>query len=213
MCFFGTSRLAIRKSVALSVFPIPERIVIEADEFLAIAATAKSRAAVLAEPLSSYRLHAANHYHMHRPDERRLRRILQSLDALGSELPPRLDASGIDPAAVHALMDPLSNSAKRLKLRLDGGWSWQTYAVERAERRFWHSTAPFGYRLYAMASLAAALLLPPRAFYYLHDWYGASALRRMRGILGEPLHSSRISNIPRELWLSQSRATQGVRFR
>jgi glycosyltransferase involved in cell wall biosynthesis len=207
MCFYGTSRLAIRKSVALSVLPIPERIVIEADEFLAVAATAKSRAALLAEPLAYYRLHAANHYHMHCPDERRLRRMLQSLDALASELPPRLAAANISPAAISVLIDPLSNSALRLKLRLDGGSSWSTFTVERAERRLWYATAPLRYRLYAFASLAAALLLPPRLFYRLRDLYASSRLRRMRGILGEPIQSSRISNIPGQPSPAKSAAT------
>jgi glycosyltransferase involved in cell wall biosynthesis len=197
MCFFGTSRLAIRREIALDVLPIPERIVIEADEFLAIAATAQSRAALLAEPLTFYRLHAANHYHMRRPDERRLRRTLQSLHALASELPSRLASANIPPAAISALVEPLSNSARRLKLRLDGGSPWSTFIVERAERRLWHATAPLGYRLYAFASLAAALLLPPRLFYRLRDRYASSPLRRVRGILGEPIQLSRISNDPR----------------
>jgi glycosyltransferase involved in cell wall biosynthesis len=196
MCFFGTSRLAIRKEVALSVLPIPERILIEADEYLAIAATAKSRAALLAEPLTYYRLHAANHYHMHHPDERRLRRMLQSLDALAAELPRRLAAANVPPAAISALIDPISNSALRLKLRLDGGSSWFTFTVERAERRLWHATAPLGYRLYAFASLAAALLLPPRLFYRLRDRYASSRLRAARGILGEPGNASRIASVP-----------------
>lgn len=212
MCFFGTSRLAVRKEIALSVLPIPENIVIEADEFLAIAATAQSRAGLLAEPLTYYRLHDANHYHMHRPDERRLRLMLQSLDALAFELPPRLAAANISPVALSALIDPLSNSALRLKLRLDGGSPWSTFTVERAERRLWHATAPLGYRLYTFASLAAALLLPPRLFYRLRDRYASSPLRRMRGILGEPVQASQISNSRRQPSLAKSRATHGVRF-
>ena len=196
MCFFGTSRLAMRKHVALDVLPVPERIVIEADEFLAIVGTAQSRAALLAEPLTYYRLHATNHYQTRRPDERRLRRMLQSIDALSSELPSRLADSGVSRAAIGALVDPLSNAAKRLKLRLDGGSPWDTFTVERAERRLWYSTAPLGYRIYAFASLAAALLLPPRYYYRLRDRYASSRLRAARGILGEPVTASRIESMP-----------------
>jgi glycosyltransferase involved in cell wall biosynthesis len=195
MCFFGTSRLAIRREAALRALPIPETIVIEADEFLAIVATAHSRAALIREPLTFYRLHDANHYQMHQTDDAKLRRMMQSIAALAVELPGRLTAAGVSAENIAALIDPLANNARRLRLRLDGGAPWETVQAERAERRFSYSRAPWAYRVYAFLSLAAAMLLPPRLYYRLRDWYGASALRRLRGIVGEPVAKSGIENI------------------
>ena len=195
MCFFGTSRLAIRRETALRALPIPESIVIEADEFLAIVATAHSRAALIREPLTFYRLHDANHYQMHQRDDAKLRRMAQSIAALAAELPDRLEIAGVSAENIAALTDPLANNAKRLRLRLDGGAPWETVRAERAERRFSYSRAPMAYRFYAFMSLAAAMLLPPRLYYRLRDWYSESAVRRLRGIVGEPILTSGIENI------------------
>jgi glycosyltransferase involved in cell wall biosynthesis len=75
MCFFGTSRLVIRKDIARRVLPIPESIVIEADEFLAIMGIAYSRALLITDPLTYYRLHENNLYQLRSSDLGKLGRM------------------------------------------------------------------------------------------------------------------------------------------
>ena len=62
MCFLGTSRVAIRRSLLEKVLPIPEALVVEADEFMSAVAIAHGGAYLLAEPLTYYRLHDQNQY-------------------------------------------------------------------------------------------------------------------------------------------------------
>jgi glycosyltransferase involved in cell wall biosynthesis len=75
MSFFGTSRLVLRNEVARQTLPIPPKIAIEADEFMAIAAIAQSRASLIAEPLTFYRLHDGNLYQFQSHDSAKLIRL------------------------------------------------------------------------------------------------------------------------------------------
>lgn len=187
MCFFGTSRLMIRKEVAQRVIPIPESIVIEADEFLAIMSIAYSRAALLTEPLTYYRLHEDNLYQIRSGDCRKLKRMHQAISALAQELPPRLARTSVAADAIRVLVDTLENGARKLKLQLVGGMPWETFQVERSDRKFSYSGSSLGYRLFAFFSLALTLVIPPRRFYQLRRWYGSSRLRKLRGALGDPV--------------------------
>jgi len=194
LCFFGTSRLAIRRDVALSALPIPEAITIQADEFLAIVGAAHSRAAVLRDPLTFYRLHDGNLFQMPVAEDRKLRRMQRALTALAAALPLRLQVAGLSAEAIQALTDPLRNSVERLQLRLDGGMPWETFRVERFERKYAYRSASLGYHLYSLAALGLTLLLPPRVYYWLRERYSGSVLRRLRGILGEPASAAPLAN-------------------
>ncbi len=197
MCFFGTSRLAIRTGLASQALPIPESIRIEADEFLAIACTALSRAALLRDPLTIYRLHDSNHYQLRQLDTRKLRTIQTSLESLSSELRSRLAAAGVPPLSIELLVNPPANTARRIRLQLDGGHSYETFVAERAERNFaYTSDSPIGSRAFHALSLGVALALPPRLYYRLRHWYSSSPLRRLRRSLGEPVPSSQIAVAP-----------------
>jgi glycosyltransferase involved in cell wall biosynthesis len=211
MCFFGASRLAIRRGIAMRALPIPESIVIEADEYLCIAAIAHSRGALLADPLTFYRLHEENLFQIRRSDPQKLRRMQSSLASLVKELAPRLASIGIQQSEIATLLDPVTNSARRIKLQLDGGMPWETFAAERAERRYSYSGGSLGYRVYALVSLGISLFVPPRQYYAVREWYSASSLRRMRGILGEPVRTSAIENVPWQSSMERFRAARGVR--
>jgi glycosyltransferase involved in cell wall biosynthesis len=196
MCFFGTSRVTIRKNIAELALPIPSSIKIEADEFLSILSIANSRAALLPDILTFYRLHEDNLYQLRAIDPQKLRRLRGSIDALASELPPRLESSGVNPGMVRELVGTLEGASQQLALQLDGGSSFSTFALERAERRFHSYSAPIGYRLFSFLSLSLSLLIPPRSFYRLKRWYAHSRWRRWRSILGEPTPAVSITTIP-----------------
>jgi glycosyltransferase involved in cell wall biosynthesis len=192
MCFFGTSRVVIRKAIAERALPIPDSIVIEADEFLSIMSIAYSRAILLPDLLTFYRLHEDNLYQIRSGDPRKLRRMYQSISALARELPPRLSAASVASEEIRILVGTLEGAARKLKLRLDGGRPWDTFQIERAERRYLSSEGPVGYRLFRWLSLALTLIVPPQIFYQLQTWYGTSRLRKWRSVLGDPSPVARI---------------------
>jgi glycosyltransferase involved in cell wall biosynthesis len=74
MSFMGTSRLALRRSVLDKILPVPEDLVIEADEYLATFAVAISAARILDQPLTNYRYHSGNLYQYGKFDLEKARR-------------------------------------------------------------------------------------------------------------------------------------------
>jgi Glycosyl transferase family 2 len=199
MCFLGTSRVAIRRGLVEKVLPIPEELVVEADEFMSAVAIAHGGAYLLAEPLTYYRLHDQNLYQFRgNGDTSRIRRKMNALAALEHELPSRLSSAGVPASAVSIIVEPIHLAAAQMKLILDGGMPWETYRVERAVFRIAYRQTSAGYRVWKEFALAIALCMPPRLFYRLRDWYSDRNLRRFRGAVGEPLPAAPIRDVPIE---------------
>ncbi len=196
--FLGTSRLAIRRSVLEKIFPLPDAMLIEADEFMATHAVAVSGCLVLALPLTSYRIHSGNQFQFSTPDPRKMERKFISLDCLVKDLPPRLNAAGIAPEIVEFLTLPNWIDATRLRLSLGRGWPWETVRVERCAFRNAYKSSSFGYRLFHAAVLLAASLTPPKLFYKARNAYSARRLSRLRAIVGEPIPGD--SLVVRKAW-------------
>ena len=58
--FLGTSRMTIRADLARRILPVPEALVIEADEYLFTLAAVMSDLVILQEPLTCYVIHGGN---------------------------------------------------------------------------------------------------------------------------------------------------------
>ncbi len=196
MCFLGTSRVSIRRSVLDRVLPIPQALVVEADEFMSAMAIAHSSAVLLPACLTHYRLHDQNQYQFSANDPERMRRKLNSLVCLATELTTQLASAGIPDESVQIIVEPILVSVGRMKLTLDGGMPWQTYFIEQEDFRLNHSSAPFGYRVFKQLSLLLALILPPRTFYKLRNLYTEKNLRRYRAWTGEPSPAAAIQEKP-----------------
>jgi exopolysaccharide biosynthesis glycosyltransferase PssF len=196
MSFFGTSRLVLRNKVARETLPIPSKIAIEADEFMAIVAIAQAKATLIAEPLTFYRLHDDNLYQFQSNDGAKLVRLRDVLNELALEVPPRLAAAGVSVQIINILTHTLVCGAKRIDLRLGNGTRWEALQLERAERRFYHADESLGYRLFKGLTGALILALPPTRFYQLRAWYGTSRLRQWRKVVGEPIPAARIQYRP-----------------
>src|SRR5580658_2987765 len=196
MCFFGTSRVTMRRSVLSHVLPVPESLVVEADEFMSIMSAAYSAAGLVQRPLIFYRLHADNLFQVRKKDEVKQRRIQNVLTALADELRIRLDLAAIAPEIIDAIVEPLDVGSKRLRLMLDGGTHWETFQAERAEFRISYKQGSPAYRLFQSVVLACTLTLSPKSFYRLRDWYSRSNWRRIRSMLGEPVPNAEIRNVP-----------------
>jgi hypothetical protein len=187
----GTSRFTAHRTTIEKFLPVPDDLVIEADEYLFTCAAAFDGVRVLPNPLTNYRLHSSNHYQSRNLTPERLLRKLKSLDSLTSNLPSRLAAAGIPAESVSAVIDSISLDADRLRLGLGRGSALDSFRVERRAFRQNYRSVTFGYRLFHLAVLAAAAILPPQLFYALRRKYAAAGLSSIRKVIGDakPLES------------------------
>jgi glycosyltransferase involved in cell wall biosynthesis len=182
-CYLGTSRLAIRADVARKLLPIPEGLVFEADEYLFILAAAEANVAILTQPLTYYRLHGSNLFMS--PDsgsegERRKQRVFAILAA---ELRRALPLTGASKDAIASILEFVDAEAVQLRLRVAGGWSWETFRTETTIFRIQHRDASKKAKWFRGITMIPALALPPRWFYYIRgriaaqSWYTAARRR------------------------------------
>ena len=184
--FLGTSRLAARRSVLVRVAPLPEALLVEADEFLATHAAALGGARILEQPLTNYRLHSGNLYQFSEWNSEKARRKYDSLACILRDLPPRLKPAGVPEDVIQILTDCVRIDVERLGLALGNGWPWDTVRIEREADRQAYRGASFGYHLFHAAVLGAAAVLPPALFYRLRRWYTKRGLARARQTVGSP---------------------------
>jgi glycosyltransferase involved in cell wall biosynthesis len=187
MCFFGTSRVAIRKRVLDLVGTIPNALVIEADEFMSTVAVAKSQAMLLKQPLTFYRLHSGNLYQFRGEDADKIRRKMTVLVELSAALRRELPSALLDDEVIDAVLQPIDVEAQCLKLSLVGGTPWETFRVERAGMRLAYKQMNWKYRIFKRFVLALTLVLPPKSFYKVRAYYAKMNLRRLRRFTGEPI--------------------------
>lgn len=172
-CYFGTSRLALRADIARKILPVPEALIFEADEYLFTMAAALGKCALLPDPLTHYRVHAGSLFlgaGASRSGERRKARVIADL---ASALRAALPGTGAPQPVVKALLEIVDAEAAQLRLKVDGGWPWETFRTERTIYRVQHSDASANSKIFRMLSMVPALLLPPRWFYSGRQWLGS----------------------------------------
>ncbi len=184
--FLGTSKITVRKSVLDRIVPIPEELVIEADEYIFTLVPAIAGAIVLDQPLFYYRFHAGNLFQIQSREPARYRRKYVVLAALVRTLPPRLRVLGVSEEVIQTVLEPVWVDAERIRLGLDGGQPWETFRAERAAYRMAYSEVGLGYRAFQAFVLGLTLVMPPRSFYRLRNWYSQKDLRKIRRVVGEP---------------------------
>jgi hypothetical protein len=166
--------------------PVPEELVIEADEYLATLSVAISGGLVIDQPLTNYRYHAGNLYQYGKFNLEKARRKYGVLHALMLELPVRLQALGVSPEIVAAMLGPRKVEAERLRLTVEGGMPLETFRIESEASRLAYQRFSIGYRLFHSMVMALTLILPPKWFYRLRDWYADKELHRFREFFGKP---------------------------
>ena len=174
-CYFGTSKLTLRTSLARKILPVPDSLVFEADEYIFTLAPALAEVLLLPEPLFYYRLHGANLFMAAGGNSAGLRRKQQVYASLVAELRRALPAYGVKAEIADVLLEPLDAEATHLRLLLDGGFSWETFRVESALYRLQHRHVPWRSRAFRALSMIPALLLPPRWFYAGRRWLASQA--------------------------------------
>lgn len=183
--FLGTSKLSIRREILDRMGPIPEDLVFCADTPLETWAVALGGAILLDQPLCYYRLHADNLFQFHSSDMPRVREKYEILAALLTHLPRRLAEFGVPPKIIAAVLEDDQIDVERFRLRADGGSRWKTFRTEMEHFRLEYKNASSGYLLFKWFVGALALLIPPRRFYQLRDWYSRRNLKRFRDLLGK----------------------------
>jgi hypothetical protein len=175
-CFLGTSRLTCRRNVLERLLPIPESLVIEADEYLFTLGGAIAEVAVLDELLCYYRLHGQNLYYFSDYDPARLRRKHSVVAKLAEVLPNRLTALGVSDANACKVVENTAHDARRLGLVIDGGQIGTAFGVEWAVMRAHPAQWSLVRWPVKVVMLLLALALPPKLFYRLRGRY--SMLRK-----------------------------------
>ena len=165
--FLGTSRMTLRKSVALQILPIPEALVIEADEYLFTLASVLSYLVFVPEVLTHYRQHGQNLYNAAEGSTPGLRRKFAVQSALAGVLRCRLAQANVPAEAVNCICEIIEVEARQLRLMLEGGTPWETVRTENLIYEIMHGDAPALHRMFRRATMIAAGTLPPKWFYAL----------------------------------------------
>jgi hypothetical protein len=172
-CYFGTSRLGLRADLARKILPVPEALVFEADEYLFTMAAALGPFVLLPDALTHYRVHAGNLFLRAGASQAGERRKAQVIAELAHALRISLPATGAPQDAVDAMLEIVEAEAAQLRLKLDGGWPWETFRTERTIYRVQHGDAPATSKIFRTLSMVPALALPPRWFYRGRQWLGS----------------------------------------
>ena len=176
-CFLGTSRMAMRVSLARQILPVPEALVFEADEYIFTLAAALGEIVILHEPLTCYRIHGGNLYVTPGLGPG-LRRKQQVLANLAISLNEELTAIGLSAEIVSCVVEVIKIEADQLRLTVDGGAPWETLRTERKIYKLFHSNASKAQRFFRALTMIPAALLPPRWFYAGRRWIGRGAWYR-----------------------------------
>jgi len=191
----GTSRMTVRAEILRWILPIPETIVIEADEYIFTLAAALSEASILGDALTFYRIHTGNLFLVSGFQKGPLLWKRKSLEHLASALFEKLQQFELNEDAVRATTEPVQVEADLLRLQTDGGFPWETVIAEWKFYCIVHEDAPIAHRIFKCASLLPALLVPPRLYYRLRRKLAANVfylrLRRSFFPVPQPQHLTR----------------------
>jgi glycosyltransferase involved in cell wall biosynthesis len=188
-CCLGTSRLSVRRSAALALLSVPERLVFEADEYLFTLLPTLGQVVVLPEALTFYRIHQNNLFQgsrvrllEYKVDDKLIKRAF-IYECLNERLPIELRKRGFDSPLLDQLMLPIEVEASRLKLRTSGGNVIENFRSERRAAGLFRRNS-FTSRTVLLFALVLTLILPPKWYFRLRQYY-ANLLRRTRQQLVE----------------------------
>jgi hypothetical protein len=172
----GTSRMTVRAEILRKIVPIPESIIIEADEYIFTLAAALSEASIVGEALTFYRIHAGNLYQMTGFRKDSVRRKQKSMESLASALSAGLIGLGIAKNVVDCVCEHVRVDADQLRLQIGDGYPWETVRTEWKLDRIVNDTASLTHRLFKIAALIPAMLVPPATYYSLRRKLAANEL-------------------------------------
>ena len=165
--FMGTSRMAGRTEIFRRLLPVPDALIVEADEFFFTLAPAICKAMILPETLCYYRLHGANLYQFSGHDPRRLKLKSRVHTCLAKTIPPMLEKLGVPSAAQSVVLDHILTEARRLHLAAFGGLPGSAFPTEWRILRHQRQEGNVSSWAVKCGLLALAAVLPAAWFYSL----------------------------------------------
>lgn len=179
--YLGTSRMALRTKLLARILPVPEALVIEADEYLFTLAAAMSEIIILREALTHYHIHGGNLYLSTGNSENGLRRKQKVMEVLACSFREILPAKGIPADVTECVSEIVQAEADQLRLMIDGGSPWETLRTETMLYQVLHADASWGNRMFRAITMFPALMLPPRRYYAARRWLASRKwYRRIR---------------------------------
>ena len=185
LTLLGTSRLSVRREVLNRIGALPEELVFCADSPIVAFALALGGAVILDRPLCYYRQHSQNLFAPIAMDGAVERRKSEQLRFLFSYVPPRLAEFGVAPDVIDAFVESPRVEFERAELYSGEGGRLEVFRTERRRFQAYYQNRTAGYRLFEFAVGACALILPPRNFYQLLQWYGRHNFARLRSAFGK----------------------------
>ena len=170
--FLGASRFTARRSLVESILPIPEVLVVEADEYIFTLSAAAAPVRVDPAALTYYRLHERNLFQFRDRDPERRARKQQVLAALSRVLPASLRQRGVPDEVIEAVLLPSRVESERLRLALHGGARRDTLRVEHDAIAMGELLGVPKRRTVHAAAMTLAVALSPKTFYRVRDQYG-----------------------------------------
>lgn len=162
--FLGTSRLSCRSELLRRILPVPEALVVEADEYIFTLAAFFSDVVILREPLTFYRIHGQNLFQLSGGNITSLRRKHAVLVALAGSLRQRLAEEQIPAELSSAVLESVQTEADMIALSLGGRTPLDTIRTELRHYRIMHEKAsPFRWLLKCL-SLFPALFVSPAQY-------------------------------------------------
>lgn len=163
--FLGTSRMAYRRQVLAQIGAVPEALKFEADEYLFTLAGLFGDVTILPMTYTFYRLHGGNLFQFAKGTPDSVRRKQQVLAALAISLREKMRELKVPDEIVRTTLECVELEAHCLHLQLDSGLPWETISTELGIMRVFHSDASIRQRLFSLARLAPALILPAAVYY------------------------------------------------
>jgi glycosyltransferase involved in cell wall biosynthesis len=162
--FLGTSRMAYRGDLLRRIGPVPEALVIEADEFLFTLGALFSEVLLLREPLTFYRLQGQNLFQLSNHNLASLRRKHAVLMALAVALRRRFTEEQVPPEICQVVLDAVQIEADVLRLSLGDGSPLDTFRTELRNYDLHHQSASLFRRSLKCVSVVPALFLSPKNY-------------------------------------------------
>jgi glycosyltransferase involved in cell wall biosynthesis len=179
--YLGTSRMALRAQLARTMLPVPEALVIEADEYLFTLAAAMSEIIILRDALTHYHIHGGNLYLAPGRENDGLHRKQKVMEALASSFRKILPEKGVSADVCECIVEIVQAEADQLRLMTYGGRPWETFRTERKIYDVLHGDASRGHKLFRAITMIPALMLPPRQYYAARRWLSSRRwYRRIR---------------------------------
>jgi|SRR5579862_360546 len=178
--FLLMGALTVRRKVLEKIMPLPEVLVFSADGPISVMAMTEG-VRILDQPLFHYRHHSDNLFAVDPKNAAKGRRSSEMNETMFALLAPMLIRAGVRPDVVYAFVDPCWIHYSRANLSAFGGSRLKAF---RTEMRSFHSefkNPSFPYLLFKYLVVGTAtLLLPPRRFYRMRNWYTEKNLVRVR---------------------------------